>query len=351
MLPFLEPALLQLGEMPLAIKQRQADLNILCWEGYGDRSFLAPFEAEHGITAFGESFLSDFEAATRLAGDERQLWDLININNPFVQDFLFPRGVIRPLDRRRFDPLLAKMLPQFEPLRRCAFSRDGGQLLGVCQRFGTFNLVVDTKRISAVTAEDQGFHLAIDARGLETFFATAKQWFAAARLVTGDHQALNQALVAGEIDFYVSGGVYTCSPLRLAGHRNIRGITPARGPIGGKGGIAFAEVTSVVERADTPPAAEEYLAYMLRAEAAIAIAFASGACNPVMQMGDPAVMRAFTADQLDAMQWPSLEEDIARCAPYALAPQYETLLARLREASQSAGRPRAACDNQSRGTR
>lgn len=349
---------------------RRADLNILCWEGYHERSYLAPFESEFGVRTHGEALVSDFAAAERIAGPERSSWDVINLNNPFARDYLDPRGLIRPLDRGRFEPLFERMLPEYATLLQCARGRDGARLLGVCQRFGAFNLVINADRIAAARAADEGFDLANDAanagrfgilayddfnvfhvaigagldpfvgfddRALAAFSATATRWFAAARLVSPDHHALNRALLAGDIDFYVSGGVYTCSPVRLAGHRNIRAVTPMRGPIGGKGGIVFAEVTSIVERADTPEVAEDFLAYMLRPEPTIEIAFAAGTCNPVMQMGDPKVMRAFSREQLTAIQWDTLQEDVARCAPYALAPDYPALHARLIAARRAAG--------------
>jgi len=349
---------------------RRADLNILCWEGYHERCFLAPFESEFGVTAFGEALVSDFAAAERIAGPERRAWDVVNLNNPFARDYFHPRGLVRALDRRRFEPMFETMLPEFADLRQCARSRDGAQLLGVCQRFGAFNLVVNADRISPARAADEGFDLANDAanagrfgilayddfnvihvaigagldpfveldhHALEAFSATAKRWFAAARMVTADHHALNRALAHRDIDFYVSGGVYTCSPVRLEGRHNIRSVTPKRGPIAGKGGIVFAEVTSVIDRPDAPAVADDFLAYMLRPESSIEIAFAAGTSNPVMQMGDPAVMGAFSRDRLDAIQWDTLAQDIARCAPYAIAPDYPALHARLIAARRAAG--------------
>ena len=54
--------------------------------------------------------------------------------------------------------------------------------------------------------------------------------------------------------------------------------------------------------------------------------------NPVAQMGIPEVFERFTARELDAIQWESLEEDIARCADYDLMPDHAALLPRLRNA-------------------
>jgi spermidine/putrescine transport system substrate-binding protein len=348
----------------------RTDLRLLCWAGYDDPSILAPFETEFGVRVHAEQLLSDFEAAERVATREHGRWDVVNLNNPFARDHLEPRGLVRALDRRRFEPLFDAMLPTLAGLRACARSRDGSALLGVCQRFGAFNLVVDTDAIAAAQAARDGFALAndpanagrfgilayddfnvfhvaigagldpfrsLDAHGVAAFEDTARRWFRAARLVTTDHLALNRALVAGDIRFYVSGGVYTCSCARAAGHRNVRAITPERGPIGGRGGIAFAEVTSVLAHPGTPAVAEDFLAYLLRPAVAVAAARAGGTLNPVMQMADPAVMGALSRAELDAIQWDTTEEEVARCAPYALAPDYATLHARLVAARRAAG--------------
>ena len=349
----------------------KADLNVLCWEGYDDAAFLAPFAKERGITARGEALTSDADAVGRLLAGETALWDVINLNNPFAREVLYPRNLIRPLDADQFAPHGGRMLPQFADLYRWACSRDGRAILGICQRFGPFNLVVNTDRLAPSTAEDQGFDLANDPAnagrfgildypdfnvfhvcigaglnpfdpqdeaGLAAFEATARRWFVAARLVTEDHFALNRALIDREIDFYISGGVYTASPARLAGHGQVRAITPRRGPIGGRGGIVFIEVTSVTNHPAASPHAEAFLSYLLRPEVATAIAFAAGTCNPVAQMGDPAVMGAFSAARLDAIQWDTLEADIGRCAEYAITPSYDALLARLVAAKGAAGR-------------
>jgi spermidine/putrescine transport system substrate-binding protein len=345
---------------------RRNALRLLCWEGYDGPDLLAAFARRHAATVAADTLLSDFTAATDIADDPTR-WDIANLNNPFARDFLHPRGLVRPLDRVRFDPFFARMLPWLRPCYGAAYSRNGASLLGVCQRFGPFNLVVNTKKISAALAADQGFdlpnqrgrfgilayedfnvfHVAIGAglnpftrlgeADFDSFAVTARRWFGAAALVSNDHLALNRALVEGDIDFYVSGGIYTCSPARLDGHDAIRGVTPLRGPIDGKGGIMFLEITSVLRHA--PALAEDFLAYMMEPETAVRAALAAGACNPVAQLADPAVFGAFTAGQLSAMQWDGLEEQVARCAEYALAPDYERLRSLLVAAGSAREQP------------
>ena len=165
----------------------------------------------------------------------------------------------------------------------------------------------------------------------------ARRWFNGASIVTGDHLVLNDALVRGDIDFYLSGGVYTASPARLAGHRNIRAVTPKSGPIDGKGGIVFMEITSVIDNLIASPDAEDFLEYLMTPEIAMRMAFAEGTCNPVTQMGDPKVFSGFSAAQLDAIQWETLEEDVGRSAEYAIIPSYAALLVILKTAKCESG--------------
>ena len=342
-------------------------LRLLCWEGYDSPAILEPFAARHGIDTQAETLLSDWETARRLAGGRSASWDVLNINNAYVAKYLHPRGLIRELDAQRFQRYFDDLLPEFSRLYRWTRS-DAGALLGICQRFGPFNLVVNTDRISLACAEDQGFELANDAANTDTanngrfgilyyedfnlfhvcigagvnpfspldeaaenaFAQTARRWFAAAKMVSDDHHTLNRALIAGDIDFYVSGGIYTASPARLAGHLEVRAVTPRTGPIEGRGGIVFTEITSVLEHPSTSAHAEDFLEYLLSPDVAKRIAIMPGTCNPVAQMGNRSVRAEFTTEQLDAIQWDWLEDDIARCADYDIMPNHDTLLALLR---------------------
>ena len=168
-------------------------------------------------------------------------------------------------------------------------------MIGVCQRFGAFNLVVNTDRIDRLSAIDQGFNLAnspeqrfgilayddfnifhicigaginpfekLSAAALQKYSGTAQDWHTRALLVSDDHNVLNRALAEGDIDFYISGGAYTVAHARLAGHRKLQAITPARGSINGLGGIVFAEITSVLQRATSPESALDFLEYIVQ---------------------------------------------------------------------------------------
>ena len=269
------------------------------------------------------------------------------------------RALDRPLDKARFLPYFERMGTRFaEPPYPLAFSADD-ELIGMPQRYGPFSFVVNTDKISVETAEDQGWklfldpamkdrygvltydnwnliHMALtgdqnpfepmDADGLETFKGTAEAVFGGARLLTDDLVAMNTALINGEIDAYFTGGTYTASPARLDGLTNVRAVTPARGPIDGKGGIVWIELTSLVANPDPSPLAADFLEFVQEPEICKAVGFAEGTYNPVAQMGDPDVFALWDTDELDAIQWDTLEEEMARSVEYAEVVSYDELI-------------------------
>ncbi|OED41863.1 hypothetical protein AB833_08470 [Chromatiales bacterium (ex Bugula neritina AB1)] len=341
-------------------------MKLLCWEGYESDSILGEFSRQHQIQSTAQTLLSDTATAHSLLNGGHEHWDVLNINNPWVRDFLCQHQLIQTLDRDRFSHTLDNLLPEFDRLAHWAYN-DAGDIVGVCQRFGAFNFVVNTDRIDQSSAEDQGFDLAndrnrrfgilryddfnlfhicigaglnplaeLDHHALDLFSTTAHDWFARARIVSDDHLLLNRALASGEIDFYISGGVYTVSESRLAGHNNLRAVTPARGSIDGHGAIVFAEITSVLKHANTAAHAADFLEFITRPEISVRIATSANTLNPVAQMADPAVFRKFTRQQLDAIQWDTLSEDISRCEMYRVPPDHTELHSRLKAARDSA---------------
>ena len=267
------------GMLRGALAARETELNILCWEGYNSAQVLDPFRTAHNATVKAELLTNDPTMINRLRAGETNVWDLINVNNPWARKVMYPEGLIKPLDKATFEPFFANMLPGFEWPYKWSMSDDGKELLGMIQRFGPYSYVVNTDKVSRETAEDVGWDLFVDPANdgkygiLESddwnvfnicviagfdpfrehtddevakFTETAKKVFGGAKLV-GDIATMNQALVAGEIDFHMTGGTYSASPARADGYLNIRGITPKKGPMqGGKGGIAWIEVTSTV---------------------------------------------------------------------------------------------------------
>ena len=337
---------------------REKELNILCWEGYNSAQVLDPFRTEKGATVKAESLTNDPTMINRLRAGETNVWDLINVNNPWARKVMFSEKLIAPLDRARFEPFFDKMMPAFKAPYKWAMDESGAELLGMAQRFGPYSYVVNTDKISRATAEDQGWNLWNDAANagkygiLESddwnvfnicliagfdpfkvhsdeevakFKETAERVFKGAKVV-GDIATMNQALISGEIDFHMTGGTYSASPARADGNPNIRGITPKSGPMNGKGGVAWIEITSTVNNPQLSPLAADFLEFVQSPKMSHTVAFAEGTFNPVSQMGNPECFALFTKEELDAIQWDSLDEEMARCVEYDIVPDYDKLL-------------------------
>lgn len=339
--------------------ERSKELNILCWEGYNSAQVLDPFRTANSAEVKAESLTNDPTMINRLRAGETKIWDLINVNNPWARKIMFPEKLIKPLDRAMMEPYFEKMLPMYKPPYKWAMDDSGKELLGMCQRFGPYSFVVNTDKVSRDAAEDQGWDLWNDPKNdkkygiLESddwnvfciccianfdpfkvhnddevakFTETAKRVFKGAKVV-GDIATMNQSLVSGEIDFHLTGGTYSASPARHDGATNIRGITPKKGPMAdGKGGISWIEVTSTVNNPDLSPLAVEFLKYVQDPKVAHTVAFAEGTFNPVAQMANPECFNLFTKEELDAIQWDSLEEEMARSVEYDIVPDYDKLL-------------------------
>lgn len=344
-----------------ALAARNDQLNILCWEGYNSDDVLNPFRQLHsGARVRAESGTSDPEMINRLRAGGLSQWDLINVNQAWARGVLLKEGLIRSIDKERFLPYFAKMAPEFaDPPYQMAMSPEG-EIMGLPQRYGAFNFVVNTDKISQEMAEDQGWNLFLDeglkgrygvltwdnwnvmhlcmTAGFDPFKPVSeanmadytrisKQIMGNARLMTDDLVAMNTALINGEIDCYFTGGVFSCSGARYDGLSQVRGITPRTGPVDGKGGIVWVEITSAVNNPDPSTLAEDFLEYVQEPEVAVLVASGGGTLNPITQMGNPEVMALFDEDQLDAMQVDTLAEDLSRCVEFDEVPSYDQLLA------------------------
>jgi spermidine/putrescine transport system substrate-binding protein len=345
--------------MRSALADRSKELNILCWEGYNSAQVLDPFRGSKSANVKAESLTNDPTMINRLRAGEINVWDLINVNNPWARKIMYPEKLIKSLDRAKMEPYFEKMSPAFKPPYKWAMDDSGKDLIGMCQRYGPYSFVVNTDKVSRATAEDQGWDLWNDPKnagrygilesddwnvfnicciaGFDPFRAhtdeevakfteAAKRVFKGAKVV-GDIATMNQSFISGEIDFHMTGGTYSASPARADGATNIRGITPKKGPMeGGKGGISWIEVTSTVNNPELSPLAVEFLKYVQDPKVAHTVAFAEGTFNPVAQMGNPDCFSLFTKEELDAIQWDSLEEEMAGSIEYDIVPDYDKLL-------------------------
>lgn len=352
-------ALMMTMGLPGKLLAANSKLNILCWEGYNTDDVLGPFRKLHpGAKVKAESGTSDPDMINKLRAGEIRVWDLINVNQPWARNQLFPEKLIKPLSKEKFLPYFENMSPEFAKPYPLAFS-ENANLIGMPQRYGPFSFVVNTDKISRKTAEEVGWELFLDPKmkkrygvltydnwniihmcitaglnpfekldgvGMAKFKTTAKQIFAGSKLLSDDLVAMNTALINGEIDAYFTGGTYTASPARLDGLTNIRAITPKRGPIDGKGGVAWIELTSLVNNPTPSPLAEDFLEFVQKPEICKAVGFAEGTYNPVAQMGSKAVLKLWNKEELDAIQWDSLTEEMERCLEYDQVASYDDLI-------------------------
>ena len=187
----------------------------------------------------GVVYAYDPTSVNRLRAGETSVWDFININNPWARTQLWPEGLIRDLPQDRFQPLYEAMMPKFAPPYHWAMSQDGEHLLGVVQRYETFDFVVNSDVISPELAKNEGWDLfnnpdfsqrygilayedwnVMDIcmgagvhpfkpksdEDIAKFEATAKRWIDNAKLITTDFVQLNLGIINGEIDLYFTGG-------------------------------------------------------------------------------------------------------------------------------------------------
>jgi spermidine/putrescine transport system substrate-binding protein len=334
------------------------EIALLTWDAYADPRLLNLWRKETGAAIRYEIHVSDPTSVNRLRAGETAVWDFINLNNPWARKELWPAGLIRDLPRERFEPLYEAMFEKFAPPYHWAMSEDGEHLLGVVQRFETFDFVVNSDVISPTLARDEGWDIFNnpDFAGrygilayedwnvmniclgagvhpfrekseddIAAFEKTAKLWIDNARMITTDFAQLNLAIINGEIDAYFTGGTYSITSARLEGINNLYAVAPLSGPADGKGSINWIELNSAVANPDPAPEALDFLEWITTPEPAVIIANGNGNLQPVSQMGQPEVLSRFSKEQLDALQWDEFDERIANAVEFDIVPDYDRL--------------------------
>ncbi len=337
---------------------QQRELSLLTWDAYADPKLLDAWRKETNVPVRYEIHISDPTSVNRLRAGETKVWDFININNPWARKQLWPQKLIRDLPQDRFMPLYEKMAKKFKPPYHWAMSEDNQHLLGVVQRYETFDFVVNSDVIAPATAKDEGWDLfnnpdfagrygilayedwnVMDicmGAGIHpykeksdadfaAFEKTAKMWINNAKMITTDFVQLNLAILNGEIDAYFTGGTYSITSARLEGVKNLYAITPNSGPADGKGGINWIELNSAVANPDPLDATLDFLEWITTPDAAYTVANGNGNLQPVSQMAQPEVFAKFSSEQLNALQWDEFEERIANAVEFDIVPQYDRL--------------------------
>ncbi|MEM9760702.1 MAG: PotD/PotF family extracellular solute-binding protein [Pseudomonadota bacterium] len=342
----------------LAQAQRKRPLSLLTWDAYADARLLDLWRERSVGRIRYEIHISDPTSVNRLRAGETSVWDFINVNNPWARNEMWPAGLIRALPRERFEPLYAQMDEKFQMPYKWAMSDDGEHLLGVVQRYETFDFVVNSDVISPELAKDEGWDLFNNSdfsgrygilayedwnvmdicmgagihpfrvksdEEVEKFRATCKRWIDNAAFITTDFVQLNLAMINGEIDLYFTGGTYTTAAARLEGLTELRAITPSRGPADGKGGINWIEINSAVANPTPHEDTFDFLEFITSVDAAEIIARGNGNLQPVSQMAQPELMQRFSKDELAAIQWDEFDERIANAVEFDQIPDYDRL--------------------------
>ncbi|WP_245295034.1 ABC transporter substrate-binding protein [Pararhizobium antarcticum] len=339
---------------------REKEMNIYCWEGYNSDKVLDPFRKEFDCTVKAQGLISDPEAVNQLRAGDTKVWDIINLNNAWGRRQLYPENLIKPLDKAKFEPLWEMMIPEFKWPYKWSTSDDGNELLGMIQRYGPSGMLVNTEKVSAATLEDEGYDLMLSdafkgkyavlmyddwvimhvviAAGFSPFreltddeigkYETVmRKLINNAAFLSDDMNAIALGMINGSIEGSFPGSVYSVSAARYDGNPNLRCIIPNKGPeeMGGKAGVCWMELTSLVNNPQLSPRAEDFLEYCFRPETAKNVSFAEGTYNPVGQMGDPKVMALYNTEELDAFQYDTLSADMAKCADFDIIPSYTKL--------------------------
>lgn len=357
-------------------------LNVHAWEGYTEDPVLDPFRRATGGSVNAQMLISDPSAVNNLRAGGTSTWDVINLNNAWQRRQLYPAGLILPMDQDKFRPLYEMNLPEFQWPYHWAMDESGSELLGMIQRYGPSGMAVNAAAVDADALTREGYMGMIDgmagdygildyenwvimhacmAAGFSPFRPHTEDEMAAyremifkifrnARKVSDDQATLARDMITGEIKGTFPGSLYTVSAARREGMTNLVCVVPAEGPDEtktadepmGRSGIIWIEITSLVANPDPTPLAEAFLIYCHTPEAAHRVgAMAPGTLNPVVQMGDPAVMSRWTADELTAVQWgedgAELKALVDRCIDFDINPDYDAMHDLYTEAKRTRG--------------
>ena len=117
-------------------------MKIYCWEGYNQKKYLRKFNQK----IVSKSFISDFQIANKI---KKKLvkCDVLNINNAFIRDFLWKHDLIQELNYLKYNSMYEDYITIFNHLSRWTKNKDQNKIIGIAQRFGSFNFVINSKLI------------------------------------------------------------------------------------------------------------------------------------------------------------------------------------------------------------
>lgn len=329
-------------------------MNILCWEGYNQKKFLKNFP--YPIKA--QSFISDFQIAQDLKKKIIKS-DIININNPFIRDYLWKYNFIKEIEFLKYSEHYSSYLNGFSYLSKWTKSQDKKKVIGIGQRFGNLNFVINSKSIKKNTSELEGYSLINETNikygillfedfnimqillssGINPFKKLNKQqiikfsntcslWFERAKLISDNYLTLNKLLVKKKIHLYLTGGTYTCSVARKEGNDEIMSIIPKNRINNLKQGIIFTEITSILKAKNKKDylAEECFLDFILSKKKSYEISMSKYTCNPILQMGNKNIFDLFSVKDLSIIQFENLYDSKVYSHEYQIMPDYLKLL-------------------------
>ena len=326
-------------------------MHIYSWEGYNQKKFLKDLP----LKVISNNFISDYTIANEIKKKYIKC-DIININNAYIRDYLWKFNLIEELNYEKYSSIYSTYLKNFLHLSKWTKSHDKKKIIGVGQRFGNLNYVINSNSIEPRTAEIEGYYLinnkgakfgillfedfnimqislscginpfkSIDQKKILRFKKNCHLWFDKATFISDNYFLLNKLLNKKKIDFYLTGGTFTCSVARKEGYKNIISIVPKNKINSLKQGIIFTEVTSILKN-KIYSNYELFLDYILSNEKCYEIAMSKYTCNPVLQMGNNKVFNLFSRNDLDIIQWNTLNNSHLYSHEYQIIPNYKKLL-------------------------
>ena len=325
-------------------------MKIYCWEGYNQKKFCRNFNQK---THF-KSFISDFQIANDIKNRDKKC-DIININNAYIRDYLWKYRLIKELNFEKYSLTYSDYLKNFLYLSKWTKTADKKKIIGVGQRFGSLNFVINSQSINKKTAEREGFDLIKDKKNkfgillfedfnimqlclssginpfkllneskIKKFKEQCLLWFERASIISDNYFLLNKKLNQKTINLYLTGGTYTCSVSRKAGYDNIISIIPKNKISNLKQGLIFTEITSIIKNSNEK--AELFLDFILTNQKSYEIAMSKNTCNPVLQMGNSKIFDLFSNKDLNIIQWDDVQRSSNYSYDYQIVPSYKKLL-------------------------
>ena len=230
------------GYYRLTVPRSKAELTIYTYESAVEmlNATIPGFEKLYNCKVNVELLTDDPDAIMKLRAGATRQFHIMVLNNCWSRG-MYKDGLIKPLDKETFKPFFKDFPPRYHWPYKWAMA-DDGNLLGMPQRYGPFNFVINNKGISKKTAEDEGWNLFSDKNNkgrwallnwdnwvlyqmcqgagvypfkkhsdeeMKKVEEMAFTWFKNAKFVTESEVEVNNALINGEIDFVQSFGMLT----------------------------------------------------------------------------------------------------------------------------------------------